>query len=185
MNNQLRKAAQEFEAHTKAAGRGGVSYSEAMTAASRALSKVRQQRGRKSTVAAMVKALGANDVVMTWLYEQANDKNGNGRINYGTTRDLFGKALADWKEDWEISEYDEEWEDLSGDNDLVRGLNEALKLWKPKGTMTKSRDYSAAHLQATLLVRVTENLAKARSYDEAEDLGEALGHAERIVALLK
>lgn len=170
--------------YDRTAAKPRVPYGMAETAAKKVLRGIRP-RGRKTTIREIVKALAKDDVVMMWFHDIASNY---GRISYENTRDLLGDALALWKDAWEINEYDEAWEDMSSDPELVKGLTQAVKAWKPSGTITLPRDYSEAALLVTRhrgLADLVRSLASGAARDEEAARKEAISVAEKVIQILK
>jgi len=178
----LDPTALKVAARAKNAARGGISFTQAESAAYRALKTVGRPAGRDRSLQEMVKAVAKNDVLMTWFSETVKE---HGRLSYNDTQDVLGQPILKWREGWEVDDENSPYEDMSGDSKLVKGIEQAVKKWKPKGKVDPGRDYSDAQMTMEGLNRLIRDLASGRSYDEEKDRKEALKRAQHIAKILK
>jgi hypothetical protein len=179
------KVLQAFD--PKQAGRAGVSFGLAETEAKKALRKVRPARTRKATIEAIAKEAAKSDPLMAWFSEIVDE---DGRVTYETVGDIFGEAIWNWKEGWEISENDMEFDELSRDSHFAKLITDYAKKWKASSGGIKSmpRDYAAASSQVSRhrgLAELLKGLASGRSRNEEADRKEALGMLPIIHKILK
>jgi hypothetical protein len=160
-----------------------VSYKQATTAAREALKKVKlRSSSRKAVVKAVVDALASHDVLMTYLHSDWVKKK---RIGYHTLGDLLGDMMWDFKRDHGL--YGDDYEELSRDDGLSKGLNAKLARWKKpaKLTIKLGPDYDTAKHAASMISSRVDSLMHG-SFDEKKHRGEiktAIGQLKRALQL--
>lgn len=155
-------------------------YTQVTQAVRKALKQVRGPKGgRKGTVLAIAKALAKDPTLMNAIVQDA--KENGGKPSTELIRDWIGEPLIDWREDWEIGDYDSPYDGLT--YDIAPLLAKAALKWTYTGESVKPPiDYSEAGIQLSNLDRLVSRLEKGRSYNEEKDLQEV---KERVAKLAK
>lgn len=139
--------------------------------------------GRARTIAMILKAVGSNDILMQAFAQLSSER----PLRSENVEELLGEAILVWKDAWEVSE-DEEYDGLSADPALTRGLNDIAKRWTVQGDVPLPRNYTEAYSLATRwdgLLPLLQKLAHDNSRDEEADRKNALRHLEAIKNILK
>lgn len=153
-------------------------YTVVTHAVRKALKKVRgPQGGRKKTVQAIVKVLRQDPTLMNAIAKNAA-KHGS-KPSQSLIADWIGEPLMDWREGWEIGDWDSPYDGLT--YDIAPMLAKAALKWKPTDeSVAPPLDYSEAGIQLSNLERIIDRLEKARSHDEERDIQEI---KERVAKL--
>ena len=103
---------------------GAPSFGAAQEAARRLFENIRPGSTRKSAIKAILYAVTRDTWLMDWFSVAAR---GN-HLDYHTVGDVLGEVVQKWKEDWELDE--DEFDSLSVDDEVVKGIRTAAMKWK-------------------------------------------------------
>ena len=149
-------------------------FTQAVSAADRILRTLHPPRpaSRAATITKLAQAFAADDTLAAWWFSLSNGAPDGFEVSQPT-----GKAVSDWKEDWEIDT--DELKELTTDKALSVEITRLLKKC-PRPEAFSEKDLVAATVKVKLALKKLDDMTRA-GFDYAADVIKDLEDAIKIL----